>query len=332
MNFAETCILDASTLKDYLHCPRRYYWRHIRSWTKDVPALPLHFGSAVHHGLEHAYKWLQDAQARDPRTNTIVAEVIEASILEARAYYDANVDPEILATEELRTLGKLDAILTGYFTKHATEPFKVVAVESPFHLTFVGGEITGAGWGTPKQAYSAGSIGFAWVGRMDLVTKWDYGLITIDHKTTSVMGAGYGNQWSPEVQMGGYITALHHLPGVQNPGIPLTAERRTHVNGAMINALQVAKTISGLGRFSTTRRPEELAEHAATVVSWANRIAADTTYPQNTTSCNAYGECPYLALCVRHPSPVGKETSIPLEPGYKIDNWSPLDAAEAKGN
>jgi hypothetical protein len=154
---------------------------------------------------------------------------------------------------------------------------------------------------------------------MDLLIKWDYGIMPLDHKTTTGMGGNFGAQWNPNVQMAGYIQAAILLyPGES-------------VQGAMINALQVAKTRAEQRRFITTRRPDELAQHHTSLVQWATLIETDTVYPQNTTSCQAYGECPFLELCTRHPNPVGDPT-IGVPHGYKEEIWNPITHIEGGGD
>jgi hypothetical protein len=307
MNFAETNVLDASTLNDYQHCARRYYWRHVRGWSKTMPALALHFGTALHEGMDVAYTWLMDNPAK-----AFPADIIEAAKARAKAVYSSKVDPDLLVTEELRTEGKLDTMFSAYFSKYPRETFRVLAVERPFALGVTATGYTTADW---DGLTATDNRLFSWVGKMDLLTDWDYGIMPVDHKTTTMMGANFDKQWSPNVQMAGYIQAAELL----YPG------RR--IAGAIINALQVAKTRATQDRVVTTRRPDQLEQHHTSLLGWTNLIRNDTIYPQNTTSCTAYGECPFLELCLRHPNAVN-EPDLDPPPGYVLETWNPIEHIE----
>ena len=327
MNFAEAGILDATTLKDYLHCPRKYYYRHVRGLAEETTGMALYFGIAVHEGLELAYKWLKD----NPHSEWDAA-LVQAAKDRARSYYETSVDPDVLLTEDLRTPGKLDAVLHAYFNKYVLEPFTVVEVERPFYINVNhDGSYVDAGWDTSPWLTAPthrGLLenrkpvgGWSWVGRMDLVVNWDGGLRVIDHKTTWQMGVNFGNQWSPEAQMAGYIQALE-----------LLFEGQVPVFGAAINAIQVAKTQHGLGRYFTTRRADELEVHRRSLKAWTDVIKRDEIYPQNTTACNLYNkDCPYKGLCQQYPLPDTQLAPDEVPPGYVYSVWSPLDHLIKKG-
>jgi hypothetical protein len=137
------------------------------------------------------------------------------------------------------------------------------------------------------------------------------------------MGVSFGNQWSPEVQMAGYTQALELLVD--------EGQLDGSVHGAAINAIQVAKTMHGMGRFFTTRRGDELEAHRLSLKAWTNMIEMEEVYPQNTTSCSAYGECPYKNLCLQYPLPEAQMLEGEVPPGYVHSVWSPLDHLIKKG-
>lgn len=346
MDFRKTRILDATTLKDYLHCPRRYYWAHVRNWKKDMPAMALHFGIAFHEGMAVLYEWLKrhpgkqfiqglvylsedrlhvyylkkeiPADADLDRLDKV--PLVEAAKMVALAHYRLKVGPDELISEAVRTPGKLMELLQEYVDAHPSEPgFTVLEVERPFALG-----VTADGYTTAEfQADDTGGLIipddgrlFTWVGKMDLITKWSYGIMPMDHKTTSQLGMTYDEQWNPEVQMGGYVATAGTMFGPDN------------IYGACINAVQVAKK-KEMRRIMTTRTEDQLVQHHTSIVAWAQRIDSEKHFPQNTTACSVYGGCPYLELCRRHPNPVGDETII-RPPEYVEEIWNPVEHIAAQ--
>jgi hypothetical protein len=318
-------LLDNSTLSDYQHCARRYWWRHEMSLAPGFPSIALGFGLAYHEAMDVAYTWLQ-ANPGQPFTQ----DIVNRARIKARESYALHVPEDAALTEELRTSGKLDSLLVKYFKQYAHEPFTVLGTEQSFALALTAtghaGVITDApgpevlDWAADMQRDGLDPV-LLWIGRMDLVVDWS-GIRTIDHKTTSAMGANWAKQWSPNTQFAGYIAVLEQLYD------------HHRVNGAVINGVQVAKTLSAMVRHPTTRRPDELAEFHRTVTTWARHIQADTVYPMNTTSCTAYGECPYRQLCLRFPAAPCQDKNLLLASvgtEYKIETWSPLDRAAIPG-
>lgn len=314
MNVKESLLVDATTTKSYLACPRKYFYEHILNWKPQVPGIALAFGLATHAALEVAGKW----QMANPK-KTLPTEVIDEARNEGQRIYKQETTEQELNTEELRTPGKLDQLLCGYFSVYPYEAWKVISVEQPFNLG-----VTASGY--TSADFNGGIIPddgrlFSWVGKMDLIVEWPYGLSAVDHKTTSQLGPSFDDQWSPEIQMAGYIQALEIMErGTEKPRV---------VQGAMVNALRVVKTTpkqvsENFRRVPTTRRPDELKAHHDSLLGWVERMVDEKRYPQNTTSCSNYGGCPYLELCRRDPNPVGRANAV-VPPGFKHEVWNPIE-------
>jgi CRISPR/Cas system-associated exonuclease Cas4 (RecB family) len=295
--------LDATTLKDYMSCPRKYYWRHERGIIPDTIGIALSFGLAVHEGLEHAYKWLKDNPGEE-WTPSIVRESLAA----AERTFAEHAMPDLLVTESLRTPGKLLNLMADYFAHYPGEAFEVVDVERAFALGVSRTGFTGAAYS--HKVPDDGRM-FSWVGKMDVVVRWPYGLTVIDHKTTKQLGYSFADKWNPDTQMTGYVAALRALYPDEK------------IHGAMINAIQVAKTKSEVVRVPTTRTEGQLTQFHTSIVAWADRIMEDKVFPMNTQACDMYGACPYRDLCIRYPNPVDNE-DIPAAPdGYRVEVWDP---------
>jgi hypothetical protein len=310
-------ILDATTLKDYLHCPTRYWWRHVKCWVPDKTEFALHFGLAVHAGLEIMYKWIKRHPGKNIRegavTITLDGEkcempVRQAVLAKALEVYNAHVPEDQLQFEELRTSGKLVEVLTAYMNMYGHETFFVLSVEEAFALG-----VTATGYTTAQYKGTIPDDGrlFSWVGKMDIVADLGGYVLPMDHKTTRMLGPSFAQQWQIDVQMSGYTQVAKLLyPGKQIPG-------------AMINAIQVAKSKSDFERVLANRNEAQLSAHHHDLLCWTERLGNDTEFPQNSTSCGAYGNCPYVRLCLRYPNP-SKIAKLPLEDGFREDTWNPM--------
>lgn len=334
INSGTILALDNSTLSDWCHCPRRYWWRHELGITPGFPSISLGFGLAFHEAMDVAYRWLAQHPG-EAWTPDITAKARVA----AREAYARHVPPDAALTEELRTAGKLDTLLTKYFSTYPREPFTVLDVEMSFALAVTQGGYAGAitnatptgiqAWAAEVQRDRPSQDGILvddplmllWLGRMDLVVDWS-GIRTIDHKTTAVMGLNWAKQWAPNTQMSGYLATLEQLFD------------HHRVTGAVINGVQVAKTMHGMTRHPTTRRPDEMRAFHKSITAWAQAISTDTTFPMNTTSCTAYGECPYRDLCNRYPLAPDMDRRLllaSLGDDYRVETWNPLEKTTAGG-
>jgi len=114
---------DSSSLKTYISCPRKYYWRYVRHLLqKGRKSAPLNFGTAIHEALR---VWYTDHDA-------------EEAIMTFHDLWDERF------ADNKRTHEKGDALLSGYFEKYEKETFTWISEpETVFKLDFFGNTFVG---------------------------------------------------------------------------------------------------------------------------------------------------------------------------------------------
>jgi len=125
-------LYDYSLLNDFEKCERRGYWGAVRNVLSSAPSPAMHFGSAVHMGID---AWRQSSKQDDAAL---------------AAYGDAMAG---MPDDARRTFEHGRRLLQGYFTRYREEPFKVLAGEVCFKVpmpdgSFLAGRIDGVvEWG-----------------------------------------------------------------------------------------------------------------------------------------------------------------------------------------
>lgn len=332
--------IDSSTMKDWLSCPRRYFWRHKLNFAiasrdddeaqtnESAPerSMALVFGSAIHKGLEAAYRWLKRAQEERSRLDIPWSQAcIDGSTQIAIDYFMENTTATEREAEELRTVSKLESLMRYYFQKYPLDNRKIIDVERIDKIA-----ITKQGFAS-EAAINEGRVKRSdllcwWVVKMDVVVRTSFGLCVVDHKTTTRLGPTYASKQSPDIQFAGYIAALPIL----YPGEP--------VYGAQVDAIRVVKgsskkrkdgsspddPLDNFVRVYTTRNEQELLATHETIVHAVRNILMEEVYPQNPTNCFQYGKCWALQLCQRWPN-APRDGDVHLPPGYTIEIWDPMN-------
>ena len=227
------------------------------------------------------YRWVQGIEPDRPKT----ALVFGSAMHEALAIWH---DPQPCETEkrkgnaikamldtmlniepdDLRTKEKALTVFTAYVAKYPTEQFKVLKVEIPFSLDI------------------DGSI---FAGRIDATIEWMKRIYVLDHKTTRALGKTFFSSFRPDVQFDGYCYAVKELYG--------------DCAGALINALQVAKTKDNQERYISDRVESDYERFITIFGQITRRVQILLTRPMidwtmNTTACAHWGECEYRDVCL----------------------------------
>lgn len=296
--------IDNFALSMHQSCPAKYQLRMVEGWTSRRRTGALGFGSALHIGLATWYK------TGDPVL--CLQEINKAW-------------PDNMPIDDWRTKEKCIVTMAEYIKQYPTETWKVVGmpdnpvIEVPFTLDFGmylpcttcsvkhGDE---RDWleaichfcGMAKEALEYGGI-------YDMLVDFGGQLFVVDHKSTSVLGPQYFNQFNPNNQMTGYIWAASQLSGAK-------------VTGAIINAIGVMKT--GKTKFEreiTSRSPEAIEVWKRMVYVEACNIKEHERiglFPWRTQSCTMYGRCEYHDVHVLQHAP---EQIKRLEQDFVRETW-----------
>lgn len=275
---------DNTMLDAFLRCPRYYYFRHVLHLSGRGAKIAAQFGIGIHDGFDVHYR------------GGTLEEMYEAFHSAFDGEGDKYRTPEI---------GRF--ILEYYHMNYPLEesPFTVVHVEQGFEIILGKDQA-----GDPLHYY----------GRMDLIALLaDYGIIVIDHKTTTIMSDAYMESKDPNRQFTGYIIAAD--------------EYYDEVYGAMINGIGIPRVTIKDGikdpdirRELTTRADVEKAEwvnDTLHLVSSIDNCAANGIWPESApNACRKWNiPCTYTSLC-RQKRPLSKVRIYSSE--FVESEWSPF--------
>lgn len=309
--------IDNFALTTFESCPLKFKERIVEGWTSKRKTAALGFGGALHEGLAEWYRTHDKAKA--------------VSVIHA-------VWPQNVPSEDWRTEAKCIQTMVDYIKRYPSETFHVVgAPDNPLiEITFT--LDTGLRLSCPDCGPTVG----AWAGRYVVVDnhvtlvdahdcccncgreleRIEYGGIfdglvefsgsvyILEHKTTSMMGSYYFNQFKPNNQVSGYVWAAGLMSGQR-------------VGGAIINAIGIYKaSATKFEREITTRSPDAVAE-------WLNNLhwkcemiqEAQRTgrWPMFTQSCTQYGLCEFHSVHVLNTQ---NERDKMLDQQFVRDRWN----------
>jgi hypothetical protein len=323
--------IDNSTYDSILQCERMGLWKVVHQRQLRGKASALNFGGAVHAGLQVRYasgglaheslaeqvKHGLDHLARNPvelgdwRTPSVLQEVL---IGYAREY---PVEDFQVFTLDGKPLVEL-AFAVPLGVIHLPAPLLIPSVEDTDDrkLTDVEKAQLKGGRVILREMVE---IPVIWTGKIDMVIDRGDGLWLADHKTTSVFGPTYFEQFHLAGQFSGYSFALEQCLG----RLPL---------GVLINALAIRQE-TRTGKGTTFHRaylpiPEQQVREWQTntlnVLSNFFQGLYDGNFPMRTCSCRTKWQrnCEYLGVCQLSP----ESRQIYLHSGdFETTHWSPLN-------
>lgn len=300
---------DNFMLSMHQTCPAKYDLRIRHEWQIRRKSPALGFGSAFHSGLAEWY-----------RGNGIAAAI---NAIES-------VWSDAIPTDDHRTLEKCKRTFIEYCQAYPHENWLVIGgpdsplVETPFtvetgmflpcdDLTCIGSQNIAPG----SEAATRDKCGVCradrepieYGGILDLGVDFSGMVYVVDHKTTSMMGPLYFNQFKPNNQMTGYIWGCAQLSGKR-------------VAGAIINAVCITRGGKvDFKRNITTRTQTDIDTWLRDVYAEACDIRYHERtghWPMRTNACMQYGMCEFHSVHVlSHP----REQLAILEQDYIKDRW-----------
>lgn len=302
--------IDNSTLEKIITCPRSAFYYMITKRELAGRKDSLNFGSGMHAGLGSLYTDFYLEGYNDKAS-------IDRALKAITDHFEANPQEQ----ESFRTVDRAIDMLLKYHKTYSVEPFtihhmhefdKKPCVEIPFAVPI--GRIE--------------DVPIIWTGRIDAVVRWDKLLWILDHKTTSIFGGTYFEQFRNSSQFIGYCWAYEQV-------------MHERVHGVLINALAIRK-------ITTTGKPVEFAReridyNREQITEWqANTMRIITTFlgyassglvaeesetvsefPMHTAWCHGkYGTCQYFDVCTL---PKAQRGTLLNSRAYADVTWNPLD-------
>ncbi|MEM2125013.1 MAG: PD-(D/E)XK nuclease family protein [Candidatus Methanosuratincola sp.] len=300
--------VDNFAIQCYRSCPRFFYWRIERGYTRvREVSISAQFGAAIHSALDAYY------------SSGMTQEAIDKALTRFAEEFGAFEEWE----DSKRTVGKGLDILSRYFERyHGKEPFTVIATE-------IGG------------AFEVGD--YIYRTRLDLVVEWESprGIYVIDHKTTSSLNRMTAK---PHNQLTGYIAnlvemyenvlgAILNCVGVYESEevVDKTTKVISEKTGKPVYARTKREIFMRIPTTRTTQEIEEWKRETLHTLHQIERSREEGVWPRYAPEyCGAYRKkCQYLDLCN---STLNIAEKVLVESGlYERNEWKPYETEGKNG-
>ena len=291
-------IIDNSSMEKFVTCPTAAMFYLVYKREAHARNAALVFGGAIHHGLESYYKGEDEATQN---------EAIVKHFLSNPTPADDHRNPAVAL--EVMSHYRKRCVLPDYdmeVLSHDGSPLIETPFELPLCVIEVNSKIHLPSWDSPRFV---SFIHVAWSGKIDLCVSANSRHRICDHKTTSIAGDQFVQDFKLSNQTIGYLWAGQQLW----PDLDLT--------GFMGNAIHLKRPTSGRGYSGslTDRGPRggdpalnffrfyfeysservcEWEENAKLLVSDFIHCLTRSAFPAHTKWCfGKYGRCPYHDAC-----------------------------------
>ena len=297
-------IMDSTKLKEYMECPRKFFFKYILGWNSSRPSNHLVFGSAVHLAMEHLILNGYHANA--------VVDAMELFNSHYREQFPQETDFLYEPKTPMRFFGLLLEYIKEYATDHAD--FEVYKTE-------IGGTIPLSS--NPNHV-------LAWKMDTILFNRHTQMYFSLEHKTKQ--GNSINKSYEIDFKMGPQVgTYTHVLNSLFNP---------MDVEGIIINCMCMKKTKQPefiLKRIPIHMNNTNMLVWLEMCKSWLDTIHLDylalsdasdkddvlKPFKMNPGSCSNWGAtCQYCDLCQSWPNPLQHLHQMPLD--MELRFWDPL--------
>ena len=285
---------DNTSLELFRTCPRKYQLQILEGWIPKAPRSALIFGIWVHECME--LYWTLRSENKDHK---------EALRLTVRRAMEISYQVDLGDREKTRDRFRLIQTIVWYLYQHHKDSCKTA-------ISAEGKPAVELSFAFALPILSPDGDHYLYCGHIDRVVEYAGEVFVLDYKTTtSTLNQRYFAKYSPNGQLTGYIIAANSL-------------MRERVKGAIIDAMQVAKSFSRFARGQTDRTNAQLSEFIQSVEFWitmAERCVEINYWPTNEASCDKYGGCEFRDICNKDPA-VRQQF---LEANFNQEFWNPLD-------
>lgn len=300
--------IDNSSLENFTTCARAAEYYSILKREANTSKSALFFGTVIHSALE-VRKDHSISQDADERWEEQQINVIESA-------YALNPQP----LDEWRSADQAIRVIQAYNKKYPIndEPFTIIpsTVELGFSVPIGSAEIN-CNVPTRTGQVFIGRLNIIWTGRIDGLVNYDGSIFVMDHKTSSIGGPQYFEDFRLSAQMHGYVWAARQLGH--------------NATGLLLDTL-ITRKPTATGRSIELQRDrywysdEAIAEWKTdcfTHITDFLEHAARNYFPKSTKWCHGkFGTCPYWEICT---SPQELREPLLYSEQYKDVTWSPLN-------
>ena len=280
-------ILTNSARTSFLNCRMKFYWQYICRLTPVKASLPFLIGGLFHEGLEAIYN---NSFEEDTFREKVIGEIEKA--MDAA---ETDKESEMLWAQEAIIMG----MLKGYRERYAKQDkaqWEIIAPETDFVFNL--------------------QSGLQYAGKRDLLVKSRMvdGIVLVEHKTTSILGAGYLAKLPLDNQILIYCKSVEEDPKFkqlpkqiiyniirksssrqrQSESFNQYKERIEQEYMDNLNSYFYREVIP-VNAKAIKESYKELEMCSKEII----RCMETGYYYKNTTQCTAYGTCPYMPLCLK---------------------------------
>ena len=291
--------IDSTSLGEFKLCPRRYYYSIVLGYQQRTESVHLKFGILLHQAREHYDKARASGASHDDALDAVMSEAL-------RATWNSELGRPWLSDHKVKHRLSLLRTIVWYLD--------AVAQSDPLHtMTLAGGRLAVELSFRFDSGIASPSTGepILFCGHLDRLAELNGVPYVVDVKTTThTLDASWFSKFSPDNQF-----SMYTLAGRVAFGVPVRA--------LIVDGVQVGATFSRFARAPIERKDETIDEWYADTTSWIasmDRCASEGHWPQNDKSCDAWGGCPFRAVCARAPSARQQW----LEVDYHKRVWDPL--------
>jgi hypothetical protein len=312
--------VDNSTLESFERCPTAFLYHFVYRRQPHARNASLTFGGAIHKAIEVL---LRGGSEQD-QTRAIFDYFTE-NPCPPDEYRTAPLATEIMKHYRQR------AILPDYewtVLEHGGEPLIERPFEVPLGAITVNTDLRLPHWIEPRFVKT---IWVAWSGRLDVVADTRGTNRIIDHKTTSIAGDRFTQQFPLSHQTQGYTWAAQRLyPELDIKGICINAIYITKPKNGTTNLLapgpRGGAPVLDFFRSYYDYTPERLVEwerNCLLIIEDLIHNLVRNFYPMLTHHCvNRFGLCPFYDVCSL--DEVKSRHNLLMSEGYEDFTWSPL--------
>ncbi len=288
-----TEIVDASKLKTYTDCPRKYFKEHVLGWRLEGPNVNLVFGECWHRCMEHLL------------IHGYNIEAIQEAAAIGEEYYREFYPPSSDALNGAKVPGILPIALAEYVGRYKSDNFEVLHTE-------VGGAV-------PIDDKRV--LHF----RLDSIMKDNnrHGkIVSLEHKTSK--RRGYFENYAIDLQSGTYTHVLYcAYPAEEVYGV--------EINGAVFlkkerdfQRVPAARSPDAMLEWlwSVQHWYDRLDWDYAELNECSEGDKVMSAFVKNTQACSKYGKCTFYDICHARANPLQFPEA---PPGYEIEFWDPRE-------
>lgn len=355
-------VIDNSSLEVFTTCPMSAYYKLVLKREAHARNAALTFGGALHEGLElflHDQYSQQTGGVHNDFTRAAQKDLEDQRVLR---FFTENPAPP----DEYRTVTNALAVLSAYRQRaampdyawniqfDANGPLIERAFELPLGVIEVGAWIEAPWLSIDQIALNqedwirtylsplpipvesnkvfVSQIHLAWSGRIDAIARCGPGeaVRVVDHKTTSIMGDQFLQDFQISNQVLGYVWAARQLwPDLSVSGFCLNAIHFKKPTGS--GAITDPGPRGGPSALNFLRayydyspqRVDEWASNCIAIVSDFIHCLVRDHFPRHTKWCfGKYGKCQYHDVCVQD-DPKVRENMIRSDM-FKTVTWNPV--------